>query len=184
MKKLLIIFLSITLYIFGEDRISIKFMGLSIHPNGAKSSEIMPLKFDKKGFLVPNFGIILSYEHLMNDAVSFRVSQGFYYDCALQPAAFTQINLRGDIYKDDEFRINGGCGPTLIYRKSWEGLEGYNPTSFYKSRGKIEYVYLWYGGDFEFNKRLDSDTELNIAFVPGYPTLMNLSAGITKTQGE
>ena len=179
MKKLLI-FIFLFGHIYCEHMVSIKLMGISFHPKGANSSKIMPLKFDNEGFLVPNFGIIFSYENKINDTVSFRVSQGFYYDCALQPAGFSQINIRGDIYKNDEFRINGGCGPTLIYRKSWEGLEGYNPTSFYKSRGKIEYVYLWYGGDFEFDKRLDKDTELQIAFVPGYPALMNLSAGIIK----
>lgn len=178
MKKVLF-FIILMNFIYAENMISIKFMGLSIHPGGANSSDIMPLKLDKKGILVPNIGIIISYDHEIEEGVSLRFSQGIYYDCALQPAGFSQINLRGDIYKKDDIRINGGAGPTVIYRKSWEDLEGYNPTDFYKSRGNMEYVYLWYGGDFELGKIIDENREFRLSFVPGYPALMHLSAGVT-----
>lgn len=183
MKKILLLFI-FSVFVFGEDRVSIKIMGLSLHPNGAKSSEVMPLKFDKKGYLVPNIGLIFAYDREISDGIYIRFSQGLYFDCALKPAGFTQVNLRGDIFDSGETRINIGCGPTIIYRKSWKILEGYNPTSFYKEKGSIEYTYLWYGGDIEYNKKLEKNGEFQLSFVPGYPALMHLSFGLANTTGD
>lgn len=180
MKKIILIFLVLFSSIYCENIVSVKLMGLSFHPRGALSSEVMPYKFDKKGYFVPNFGVIISFEHEINEDISLKFSQGIYYDCAFQPAGFSQVNVRGNFYDKGDFRVNGGLGPTLIYRKSWEKLVGYNPTDFYKSHGDIEYSYLWHGGDFELSKKIDENNEFLVSFVPGYPALMSLSLGIAE----
>jgi hypothetical protein len=71
-------------------------------------------------------------------------------------------------------------GPTFIYRRSWLELQGYvNPNRFKSANGdKYQYLFIWYGGEFEYKYQLGSQMDFAVSFVPGYPDLMSLAFGL------
>lgn len=167
----------------GQDNIGIKYFGLSIHPKGESDNAfLMPRKFDKNGYLVLNIGGVVSYEKFVfRDILSVKTVAALYNDCASQIGGFTHVGLRGKIFRTRNQSLYGGIGPTLVYRENWQKLENYiNPHRF---KGGIEkkwqYLFLWYGGEFEYKYLVNDFLDIAISFVPGYPDLMSLSLGIS-----
>lgn len=184
MKKtfILVIYIFMFKMIFSADvALGIKYFGLSIHPVGVKNPTLMPYKLDSQAYLVLNEGITLNTEYyLIEDALSIKFVQGIYADCTTSFAGFTHIGFRGTLFKYKNHSINGGIGPTLVYRKNWYRLSGYdNELSFFRG-GKTDewqWNFLWYGGEFEYNYALSDSTELSISLIPGFPDLVSLSMG-------
>lgn len=180
---LLIVF-KITVYqeVLAQDNIGIKFFGLSIHPKGEKENAfLMPNKLDKNAYLVMNFGAEFMYEKfLYKDIISIKVIQALYADCAEMLGGFSHIGIRAKIAKNEKHSFYGGIGPTLVYRKNWQKIEGYvNPNKF---KGSIaenwQYLFLWYGGELEYKYTMTDKLDFSVSFVPGYPDLMSLAFGI------
>ena len=162
--------------------IGVKFFGLSFHPKGAVNANIMPLKLDKNGVFVVNRGATLSIEYFIwKDIVSVKFVQGLYSDCLARFGGFTHIGLRGKIFSYGQHSINGGIGPTFIFRRNWYEVEGYNDSFSFFHGDKDDYWqwrFIMYGGEIEYNYSIDDNIDLSTTFVPGYPDLMNLSFGI------
>jgi hypothetical protein len=162
--------------------LGIKLFGLSIHPQGAVNKDIMPLKLDKDGIFVLDAGITLGIERfLYKDWVSVKFVQGFYLDCLTQPAGFSHIGIRGKIFQIGKHSLNGGIGPTFIYRKNWYNVAGYKDDfSFFNgSPGDyLQWRFLWYGGEFEYNYKLNESIDLSASFIPGFPDIAVFSSGI------
>lgn len=168
---------------FGEEKVvfGIKYFGISIHPQSAINAPLMPLKVDPQGILVINLGLALSSEYYLFDYLSIKAVQALYLDCIGQPAGFSHIGLRGQILKFGNFSLNGGIGPTFIYRKSWYKVRGYDDRfSFFNGNYHDPWQsrFLWYGGEFELNYLIDKDLELSFSIIPGGSDLINLSLGI------
>ena len=165
-----------------QDNIGIKYFGLSLHPKGENmNASLMPNKLDKNAYLVLNLGAELMYEKfILKDILSVKIIQALYADCAERPGGFSHIGLRGTIYRKGKHSISGGMGPTLIYRKSWQELEGYiDPNRFKAANGhKYQYLFIWYGGEFEYKYQLGAQMDFAVSFVPGYPDLMSLALGL------
>lgn len=184
MKKFastLIVCLLTTANAYPQNNISIKFVGLSIHPLGEDNAFLMPNKLDENAHLVVNYGGLISYEHFLHkDMFSVKVIQALYADCAARLGGISHIGLRGRILRKGKHSIYGGIGPTLLYRKNWEDLAGYENTGRFK--GDVgdtwQYAFLWYGGEFEYNYLISDKIECSMNFTPGYPDLMSLTAGI------
>jgi hypothetical protein len=162
--------------------IGIKYFGLSFHPLGAYNNELMPLKFDPKGIFVLDVGAMASFEkYLWKDFISIKVAQAFYGDCILQFAGFSHIGFRIKIFTIGKHNLNGGIGPTLIYRKNWYDIDGYDDTFSFFNGSKNDYWqwrFLWYGGEFEYNYNLLKNIDLSITFIPGFPDLVAFAFGI------
>jgi hypothetical protein len=161
--------------------IGLKYFGVSIHPNGAINSRLMPLKLDDKGIFVLNLGITASIEYFPLDFLSIKVVQGLYFDCLEKFAGFSHIGLRGRFIKIGAFSVNGGVGPTFIYRRSWYEVPGYDDAfSFFNGTKDDEWQwrFIWYGGEIEFNNEINKSLEISVTFIPGYPDLMNFSFGL------
>lgn len=162
--------------------IGLKYFGLSIHPNGAINSSLMPLKFDDKGVFVLNLGVSVGIEYFLPlDFLSIKFIQGLYFDCIEKFAGFSHIGLRGRFLKIGTFSVNGGIGPTFIYRRSWYEVPGYDDSfSFFNGTkdDTWQWRFIWYGGEIEFNNEINKSLEFSVTFIPGYPDLMNLSFGI------
>lgn len=161
----------------------IKYFGVSIHPQGeGENAKLMPNKLDKEAYIVFNLGIGLSYEtFIISDLISLKFNQGVYADCAARLGGFTHVGLRGKIFRKGKHYLSGGIGPTIVYRRNWQELEGYeNPDRF---RGdaddKWQYMFLWYGGEFEYRYAMNKQLDFAISLVPGYPDLISLSLGVT-----
>ncbi|WP_025842665.1 hypothetical protein [Porphyromonas gingivicanis] len=187
MKKTLLLFFllysTFSLKAQYRSNVGLKFMGLSIHPLGGNGNEvIMPNKLDPQAHFVVNLGAILSYEHfLYKDIVSVKALQGLYADCAVQLAGFSSIGIRARIFRLGRHSLYGGLGPTIIFRRNWFRLEGYQDSHYFKGDKDDywQYRFLWYGGEFEYKVVLRDQIDFSISFVPGYPDLMSLSMGIS-----
>lgn len=168
---------------YAQDNVGVKFFGLSIHPKGEETNAfLMPNKLDKNGYLVMNFGAEITYEKfLYKDIVSVKIAQALYADCAARFGGFSHIGVRGKILKKGKHSLYGGIGPTLVFRRNWLELQGYvNPDRFKGGPGeKYQYLFLWYGGEFEYKYKLSKDFDFAVSFVPGYPDLMNLALGVS-----
>ncbi|HEY8400396.1 MAG TPA: hypothetical protein VIK89_03995 [Cytophagaceae bacterium] len=165
-----------------QDNIGIKLFGLSIHPKGEKENrDLMPRKLDPNGYLVINLGAMASYEKFVHkDIFSIKIVQSLYSDCAAQLGGFSHIGFRGKIFKTNKHALYGGIGPTLVFRRNWLRLDGYVNRNRFKgnSDDKWQYMFLWYGGEFEYAYRLSEHVHFTTTFIPGYPDLMSLSFGM------
>ncbi|WP_207435057.1 hypothetical protein [Sabulibacter ruber] len=162
--------------------LNIKYFGLTLHPKGDDNADLMPLNPDGKGYFVVNVGASVGYEQFfVPDKFSFKAIQAFYADCAMRFAGFTHFGVRAVIFNIGRHSLNGGLGPTLVYRRNWSELEGYNlSTSFFGGDpdDKWQYRMIWYAGEFEYNYQLSDRVDFSTAFVPGYPNIMSLSFGV------
>ena len=138
-----------------SHNIGIKYFGLSIHPFGAYNSDLMPLKIGQNGEIVFNVGLMGSFEkYIWRNFISVKFAQAFYGDCLLQFAGFSHIGFRFRIFTIGRHNLNGGIGPTLIYRRNWYNVDGYDDTfAFFRGeRGDFwQWRFLWYGGEIEYN---------------------------------
>jgi len=174
--------LLLSLNTLAQNNVGLKYFGLSIHPKGEKDNAfLMPHKLDKEAYLVLNIGGVLSYEHFIyKDILSIKVAQALYADCAARTGGFSHIGLRGRILKTGKHLVSGGIGPTLVYRRSWLELEGYKNQNRFKGNkdSQWQYLFLWYGGEFEYKYAISKALDFSASFVPGYPDLMSLSLGV------
>lgn len=184
-KKILLISVSaltcLCSHIQARDNIGIKFFGLSIHPFGDENAFLMPRKLDRNGYFVLNLGAMLSYEKFVwQDILSVKAIQAGYSDCAARAGGFSHIGVRGKIFSTKRQTLSGGIGPTLIYRRNWNELEKYhNPGCFQGGLSdKWQYLFIWYGGEFEYKYSVNEKLDLALCFIPGYPDLISFSLGI------
>lgn len=167
-----------TLY---KNAFTVKFFGLSAHLRPTPYPELFRNKLDEKGILVLNFGGIAGYERfVVRDVISIRVEQGLYSDCASSLAGFTHLGWRGQIFRAGRHSLNGGFGPTLVYRRDWNRLKGYEDDGYFNRKGDWQYKFYWYGGEFEYNYQLARQLDLSVNLVPGIPELVSFGAGIRR----
>lgn len=167
--------------IFSQDNIGVKLFGLSIHPKGAVNSHLMSNKLDKNGYLVLNFGLEFIYEKfLYKDIVSAKIIQALYTDCATRLGGFTHIGIRARIIKKGKHNLYGGIGPTIVYRRNWFELNEYIHEGTFKGgkNNNWQYLFLWYGGEFEYKYTMTDKFDFSVSLVPGYPDLISLAFGI------
>ncbi|WP_240773244.1 hypothetical protein [Pontibacter sp. SGAir0037] len=162
-----------------KNAFTVKMFGLSVHLKQSPYPEIFPNRVDDNGVLVANYGAIVGYDRFFKrDVMSIRVEQGLYGDCAASLAGFTHIGWRGQIFKKGKHSLNGGIGPTLVYRRDWNRLEGYRDDGYFRRRGDWQYKFYWYGGEFEYNYKVSAQNDLSVNLVPGLPELISFGVGI------
>lgn len=178
----ILLFLFSISYSNAQDNIGLKYFGISIHPKGEKANQhLMPRKLDKDAYIVINLGAMASYEKFIyHDAISLKVVQALYSDCASRLGGFSHIGIRFKIFKSNKHSLYGGLGPTFIYRRNWLMLDGYVNRNRFKGNEKndFQYMFLWYGGEFEYSYQLSKKFAFSSTFIPGYPDLMSLSFGM------
>ncbi|MGP1457913.1 MAG: hypothetical protein ACTTKL_01185 [Treponema sp.] len=159
----------------------IKFLSFSSHPKGSPNAPLMPLKFDSRGLFVYNPGGTLNFEYfVVNDIFSFKFVQGLYGDCALHFLGYTHLGFRLRFLKIKRFSTNIGIGPTLIYRQSWFKLDGYDTSEKFMYGTPFEdweYLFIWYGGEIEFNVRIKDGWDASFSIIPAGIDLINMSVG-------
>lgn len=181
MRKIpFVLFFFISVNCVSQNNIGVKFFGLSVHPFGDKNAHLMPNKLDKNAYFVVNLGGLVSVEKHLTSKVSVKVIQALYADCAAQLGGFSHIGIRFQIFNIRKHRLSGGIGPTLVFRKNWQLLENYdNPNTFKGgTNDQWQYLFLWYGGEFEYKYPISEKVDFALSFVPGYPDLMNVSFGV------
>lgn len=166
----------------GQDNVGLRLFGLSIHPHSeTENAAIMPLRLDPQAYLVQNLGAILSYEKaIYRDTFTSKLALALYSDCAARLGGFIHIGLRGRVFKVGQHSLYGGVGPTLIFRRNWLELEGYKDQKLFKgAKGdRFQYLFLWYGGEFDYRYQINQRLDAVVSLIPGYPDLISLSIGI------
>ncbi|MCD4834365.1 MAG: hypothetical protein K8R31_11260 [Bacteroidales bacterium] len=184
MKKSILFILLMLVFIIGssQDNFTVKFFGFSFHPDGDVNADNMPTKIDKNGVVVINLGIYFGYESFFHkDKLSFKTVTAFYSDCGGLFSGLVHVGFRGVILQKGKFSINGGLGPTFIYRRSWYSkFDNYVNSGFYNGNETDfwQYKFLWYGGELEFNYKLRKSLDFSATLVPGYPKLIDVSIGV------
>lgn len=164
-----------------KNAFTVKYFGLSMHQRQTPTPELFKNRLDRQGIAVLNFGGIVGYERfVVRDVISVRVEQGLYSDCASSMAGFTHLGWRGQIFRTGRHSLNGGFGPTLVYRRDWNRLPGYEDDGYFDRSGDWQYKFYWYGGEFEYNYQLKGQFDLSLNLVPGIPELVSFGAGFRK----
>jgi len=166
---------------FGQSNLNVKFLGMNLHPQGDPNAELMPLNLDDKGYWVLTLGGTIGYEQFIkSDKFSIKVMQGAYSDCAARFSGFTHVGVRWLIFRKGKHSLNGGLGPTFVYRRNWYDLEGYIDSGYFngKPNQKWQHKFIPYAGEFEYNVALNDRYDLSTALVPGYPDIISLSVGV------
>jgi hypothetical protein len=126
---------------------------LSIHPYGAINAALEPLKLDGRGVLVPNLGLMASYEFFLLPCFR-KARQSGYFDCALQPSGISHLGFRGYFINARNTLIGRRYRSHVDLPQDMVDSSGYLPYSFYENAGSIDWAFLWYGGEFEWDQRL------------------------------
>lgn len=168
-------------YTQGQESLGVRFFGLSIHPYGqGENAAIMPLRLDSDAYLVQNLGTILAYERpIYRDFILTKCAVGLYSDCAAQFAGFFHLGLRARIFTLGRHSLYGGIGPTLVFRRNWLHIPEYQDQKHFRGAidDKFQYLFLWYGGDFDYRYQITQRWDLALTFIPGYPDLISFSFG-------
>lgn len=165
-----------------RNAVTVKFFGLSVHMKESPYPEVFPNRLDGKGIVAFNYGAIVGYDRfVMRDVLSVRVEQGLYADCAAQLAGFTHLGWRALIFRKGRHSLNGGIGPTLVYRHDWNAIDKYVDDGYFKRKGDWQYRFYWYAGELEYNYKLKESTELSVNLVPGLPELVSFGVGLRKS---
>ena len=171
--------LGISITSSAQHNFGIKYFGLSMHPRGDEQSHLMPYRLDDRGVLVVNFGGIASYQkYVYTNLLSFKLAQGIYTDSGGLISGHTHLGFRFRFIERGRHSAMFGFGPTMVYRRSWKVKEGYESTGLFKEKGNVQYLFVWYGGEIEYNYLLSDKLDLSINFLPGYPLVMSFGVGL------
>lgn len=164
---------------FPKNAFTIKYFGLSVHLKETPYPEIFPNKLDEEGYTTLNYGAIIGYDRfLVRNVHAIRLQQAIYADCSGSLAGFTHIGWRGLIFQKGRHSLNGGLGPTLVYRRDWNRIEGYTDDGYFNRKGAWQYKFYWYAGEFEYNYQLTDKTDFSANLIPGLPELISFGLGI------
>ena len=181
----LVMFLLLPQLVLGQDftknTFTLKFFGLSLHLKESPYPEIFPNRLDEKGYLTFNYGAIVGYDRFIaQNKLSIKAQQGLYADCAGKLAGFSHLGLRALIFRKNNHSLNGGVGPTLVYRQDWNNIEGYQDDGYFKRNGTWQYKFYWYAGELEYNYSINQNTDLSVSLVPGLPELISMGVGFRR----
>jgi len=157
--------------------LSAQYLGFTFHPGeGGK----YPLKIDEKAYWVFEVGGAINLDYYFKEKIFIRGSVAHYLDCAYVPAGYFHLGLRGTIFEKGKHQINGGLGPTLLYREDWYQFSEYKGDSFYGDRVncKWQYRFIFYGGEFEYLYQLTDKIQLQFSRIPGIPIIVTSKFGL------
>jgi hypothetical protein len=162
--------------------VSLQYMGLTFHPGGGSFPESYPLKWDKKGYLVPQIGGVAQVDYQLNNRFFVRGAMAGYMDCAYLPSFFAHIGLRWEAIKWGKHTFNGGIGPTYLIRGNWfNKVERYRGGDFLDKRftknGLWQHRFFVFGGELEYLYRLNDKWQLQTSIIPGYPAVISMKVG-------
>lgn len=169
---------------FSQSNVSLKYFGLTVHPFGDNTAEIQPYKLDKNAYFVMNFGGYAGYEFFIwLNMLSIKLKQGLFTDCSGGIMGVSHIGLQMNLIEKKRHRLSFGIGPALIYRQDWNRFEIYKDSKFWnryytKNQKSIQYKFILYGCEFEYDYAISKKTDLSVGFTPGFPFAFTFSFGV------
>jgi hypothetical protein len=165
-------------------RLSMQYVGFTFHPGGGNAPEIYPLRLDEQAYWVFELGASAGVDYtIFDDKMFARYTMALYKDCAFVPAGYIHLGLRGVIFKNERHEINGGVGPTLLFREDWHQFPEYAGDEFYSRRvyKGWQYRFIFYGGEFDYLYRINDNWEIHYSLIPGVPIIITSKFGLRYT---
>ncbi|MFT6502304.1 MAG: hypothetical protein ACJASQ_002430 [Crocinitomicaceae bacterium] len=184
--KFKILFALLVVYssLSAQETMTLKYFGLTIHPLGDPTAHLQPNKLDPKARFVANVGVFAGYEKfLFKDLFSVKIIQGAVSDCSNGFASVTHLGPRITLMRTKKHRVYFGIGPTLIVRNSWTRFgEEYEASGYFNETysdrfGALQWKFVPYGLEFEYDYAFNDLNQLSVSFTPGVPLAMILSVG-------
>lgn len=168
----------------GQETLTVKYFGLTIHPFGDPTANLQPLKLDKKARFVANVGVFVGYEKFFyKDLFSAKIIQGVLADCSFGFASVTHLGPRVTLLKSEKHRVYFGIGPTFLVRDSWSRFgdeyasSGFFNETYSKRFGELQWSFIPYAFEFEYDYAFSQKNQLSISLTPGVPLATILSVG-------
>lgn len=167
-----------------QDAFTVKYFGTTIHPFGDPSAALQPYKLDDEARFVLNFGGFAGYERFVyRDLISVKGIFGVFTDCSAGLGSATHLGIRINMLHTEKHRVYFGIGPTLIVRDSWTRFgEKYTPSGYFnvtdtKRFGELQWKFIPYGLEFEYDYAFTEHNLLSISCTPGVPLAIIVSVG-------
>ncbi len=159
--------------------LSIQYLGLTWHPGGGGVPEVYPLKFEKKGYIVPEVGAAAKLDYRLSDSFFFRFTSAMYKDCAFVSAGAIHAGPRFQ-YSWGRNSLNAGIGPIFSFRRDWHRFEEYKTDDFYGDRVANGWQYRFFPSaiELEYLRRINDAMEFQWSVVPGAPLVITSMFGI------
>lgn len=186
MKQQIIILILILsgLQAHSQSNISVKYIGLTIHPFGDEMAEYQPYKLDPEAKFVLNFGAVVSGEKFIyNDWLSIKGIQAVFADCSAGLASVTHLGIRARFLNQPKHKLSFGIGPAFMIREDWGRFEGYDSSgtlnrAYSKHLGWVQYKFFWFGAEIEYDISLNEKWDLNMSITPGIPAVITYGIGL------
>jgi hypothetical protein len=160
--------------------IGVKLMGISIHTDQMDNKHLFLNTIGKNKRVAFHLGGALTVEYRVNNWLAFKCDQVLFRDCAGKTAGMTMLNVRyvHDFSPKDNASI--GAGPFWYYRKSWKQFDAYKDDGYFKDSpdGKWQRKFVWYGGEIEYNRKLNNNLDWSTNVLPGIPVVIAVASGV------
>ncbi len=156
------------------------FNGLTYHPGGGEH-EHYPRKLDDAAFWVLQVGAQADLDAYLHRFLLVRGSASLIRDCEDVWSGFFHLGPRLNLPIGSRFVFRVGIGPTLIWRRTWFGVDPtYHGDSFYgrDSTGSFQSRFLWYGGNLDFEWKIRRDFSVVYGNIPGWPHVVTSTLGM------
>lgn len=168
-----------SLFIKNRESISFQFIGLAFHPKGGTYPELYKRKLDQKAFFVVELGGAIQYRHRLSKRWSLGSAVAYFSDCAAMPAGMIQLGARWHIIAKQKHNLSLGFGPTLLFRRDWHELDGYNTDAFFAESVYGKYQYRFYiVPELEYSIQLKNNWDIFYSILPGGQHVSTSSFGV------
>ena len=172
-------FIQASIFCTGQETLTIKYFGLTIHPFGDKTAELQPNKLNKNAHFVANVGVFIGYEKfLYRNFFSVKLIQGVMGDCSNGLASATHFGPRVALLRKEKHRLYFGIGPTLLVRDSWNRFgndyesSGYFNETYSSLLGELQWKLIPYAFEFEYDFAFTPKNQLSVSLTPGVPAMI------------
>lgn len=153
--------------------------GIGYHTKRVPDTEHYKWKLNKKGNWAGFVSVSLLVSYRVNDYIGIKAVNTFILqDCAGRYSGISHIGLdiHDDIigWKNPKNQFSMSVGPFWYYRKNWIKEPWYeNDPDFIKlhKNKKWESLFIWHGGQIQYQHFVDEYHSVGINVLPAYPHL-------------
>ena len=179
--KLFFQILFITVFCNGlkaQQNISISLIGPGFDFGDRENSAVYLTMPSEEKMLIMEPGLRIGVELYANPATSFKFVQSGRYDSMHKLAFSTQMMIRFRLFKIYKHSLSLGFGPTMFYRQTWRGLDGYVDEKLYEGKGRqMQSRINWVSGELEYNFYITKLDDLSFSVIHLHPEAMGFGIG-------
>jgi len=159
--------------------IGVNIGGIGYHTKKVKGTENYKWKLNKKGNWAGFASVSVLVSYRINNYIGIKTINTFIFqDCAGRYSGISHIgiDLHDDIigWKNPTHQFSMTVGPFWYYRKNWTKEAWYkNDPNFLRlhNNNKWESLFIWHGGQIQYQYFINDQESVGINFLPAYPYL-------------